>query len=77
MPFYGRTEAYIRKEAASQAIEKTIQEVEKTLSIEIRRGNTPDDSRQNMLTILENCFDFDKYLGSLDDDELNEFICNP
>lgn len=30
-----------------------------------------------MLTILENCFDFDKYLGSLDDDELNEFIYNP
>ena len=73
MPSYGRTEAYIRKEAASQAIEKTIQEVELALRIVIRRGQTPDESRKNMIAILENCFDEVKYEYSLDEDEYEEW----
>ena len=73
MPFYRRPEAYIRKEAASQAIEKTIQEVEQALRIVIRRGQTPDESRKNMIAILENCFDEGKYEYSLDEDEYEEW----
>jgi hypothetical protein len=52
MPFYGRTEADIRKESASQAIEKTIQAVERALGIEFPRGDTPTESRDIMTQIL-------------------------
>ena len=48
MPLYGKSEANIRKEAASQAIEKTIRTVEEALDIEFPRGTTPTESRELM-----------------------------
>ena len=42
---------------ASQAILKTIEEIENALNIEVERGKTPDESRQNLITVLEEGFD--------------------
>ena len=42
----------IRKQAASQAIENTIQAVEDGLGIRFPRGSTPTDSRNIMQSIL-------------------------
>ena len=42
----------IRAEAASQAIEKTIQMVEEALGVKFPRGNIPTDSRDIMIDIL-------------------------
>lgn len=42
----------IRQEAASQAIENTIQAVEEALGVQFPRGNTPTESRENMKYIL-------------------------
>ena len=53
MLFYGRTEADIRKEAASQAIENTIRAVEEALDTEFPRGNTPTESRDIMRRFLQ------------------------
>ena len=45
-------ETHIRKEAASQAIERTIQVVENQLGIGFPRGSTPTDSREIMALML-------------------------
>ena len=41
-----------RQEAASQAIENTIQAVEEALDIQFPRGSTPTESRENMKQML-------------------------
>ena len=48
----GNWEKHIRKEAASQAIENTIQAVEDGLGIKFPRGSTPSQSRDIMKSIL-------------------------
>ena len=46
----------IRKEAASQAIHKTIKMLETELGIEFPRGNTPSESREIMVEIIGSYF---------------------
>lgn len=52
MYYSERWKQRIRQEAASQAIEKTIQAVEEGLNTTFPRGGTPSDSRDMMKTIL-------------------------
>lgn len=56
MLFCGRTEEDIRKEAASQAIENTIQAVERALDTEFPRGDNPTESRGIMEQMLRERF---------------------
>ena len=46
-------EKRVRKEAASQAIENTIQAVEDGLGTKFPRGSTPTESRNIMRSILQ------------------------
>ena len=52
MRMNGNWEKHIRKEAASQAIENTIQAVEEGLGTKFPRGSTPSQSRDIMKSIL-------------------------
>lgn len=52
-----------RGQAASQAILKTIAEIESALNIEVERGRTPDESRDHLITVLEEGFDPERCKG--------------
>lgn len=46
--------------AKSKAILKTISEIEQRLMIEVERGKTPIESRNNLIAVLEEGFDPEK-----------------
>ena len=54
---------------ASSSIYATIKDVEEILLIIVPRGSSPDESRRNMINILEEFFDWNRYYDSLDEGE--------
>ena len=59
---------------ASSSINATIKSIEERLCILVPRGQTPNESMGNMIDILWEFFDWDRYYNSLDDEEDQEKV---